>query len=761
MQAADGCGKCGEDKKDTENNNISEKTEKARMGKIKEREDTGGIERIGKVSLDLTHYSGEDLYCDGAVEDELLRIARDYAEVEYPGIIEDGRNWELLYHLSAQRENIVEWLPIDKSMKVLEVGAGCGAITGALAEKAGSVTCVDLSKKRSMINAYRHTNCENVTIHVGNFQDIEPDLPCDYDYICLIGVLEYAQAYIGGDAPFENFLKIIKHHLKRAGHIVIAIENKFGLKYWAGCKEDHLGTYFSGLEGYPEGGVVRTFTRNGLEKIFENCGIEEYAFYYPYPDYKFMTTLYSDEHQPKIGELSSNIRNFDRDRMILFDEKKVYDSILREGLFPLYSNSYLAVIGPKPPVCYVKYSNDRQREYRIRTEILPVSLTGMEGREGMTPEEESHLPKLLAVRKHPLCKDAQEHIRNIDRAYRKLKDRYSGGELRINRCKLVETPEEDLYVELEYIEGVTLAELLDNCLERDDMEGFMELFRKYLVLVDHHNREPVSDFDLIFSNILISAKDAAKPLDALHNSVWTLIDYEWTFGKQVDTKELAFRAVYCYLLEDEKRNKLGLDLIMQELGIKDEEAEEYRMQERAFQRFVTGNHRSMVEIRDLIGHKCFRPEGFLEKIRLEERRGRIQIYEDRGQGFQEEASFFADEQMTEDEQGIHLALPVEAGVRQLRIDPAFADCMVRIKQLNWNDNALAWSGKASALTANGTRLDETGSFVFSTEDPNLVISLQDQPFEEVNFLEVCMERSFIGREMALDIENAAKRRLRL
>lgn len=732
------------------------------MGVIKKREDTGKIERIGKVSLNLAHYPGEDLYCDGAAEDELLGIARDYAEVEYPKIIEERRSWEILYHLSAQRENIVEWLPIDKSMKVLEVGAGCGAITGALAKKAGSVTCVDLSKKRSMINAYRHSDCENVTIHVGNFQDIEPDLPCDYDYICLIGVLEYAQSYIGGDMPFENFLNIIRRHLKRSGRIVIAIENRFGLKYWAGCKEDHLGTYFSGIEGYPDGGVVRTFTRNGLERIFLNCGIEEYAFYYPYPDYKFMTTLYSDERQPKMGELSNNIRNFDRDRMVLFDEKKVYDSILREGLFPLYANSYLAVIGPKPSVCYVKYSNDRQREYRIRTEILPVSLTGMEGREGMTPEEESSLPKLLAVRKYPLCKEAGEHIRNIDTAYRKLKDRYAGGELRINRCKLVETGEEEnFFAELEYIEGVTLAQLLDACLEKDDMEGFMQLFRKYLALVDYHSKEPVADFDLIFSNILISAKDAAKPFDALQNSFWTLIDYEWTFGKQVDTKELVFRAVYCYLLEDEKRNKLDLDLIMQELGIRDEEAEEYRTQEKAFQRFVTGNHRSMVEIRDLIGHKCFKPEGFLEKIRLEERRGRIQVYEDRGQGFQEETSFFADEQMAEDEQGIHLTLSVEAGVKRLRIDPAFADCMVRIKQLNWNDKNLVWSGKASVLTTNGTRLDDTGSFVFSTEDPNLVVSLEGQPFEEINVLEVCMERSFIGREMALDIENAAKRRLRL
>ena len=644
---------------------------------------------------------------------------------------------------------------------MLEVGSGCGAVTGVLSAKAASVTCVDLSKKRSLINAYRHRECGNILIRVGNFRDIEPCLGDDFDFICLTGVFEYGQDYIGGDRPYEDYLQLLLRHLAPEGRILIAIENKYGLKYFAGCREDHLGTYFSGIENYRDTSGARTFGRNGLERIFQSCGVEEYHFYYPYPDYKFMKMLYSDEYLPGKGELAYNMRNFDRDRMVLFDEKSAFDGLMQEGLFPLFSNSYLAVIGKGFDIKYVKYSNDRQREYRIRTEILPVSLTGMEGREGMTPEEESHLPKLLAVRKHPLCKDAQEHIRNIDRAYRKLKDRYSGGELRINRCKLVETPEEDLYVELEYIEGVTLAELLDNCLERDDMEGFMELFRKYLVLVDHHSREPVSDFDLIFSNILISAKDAAKPLDALHNSVWTLIDYEWTFGKQVDTKELAFRAVYCYLLEDEKRNKLGLDLIMQELGIKDEEAEEYRMQEKAFQRFVTGNHRSMVEIRDLIGHKCFRPEGFLEKIRLEERRGRIQIYEDRGQGFQEEASFFADEQMTEDEQGIHLALPVEAGVRQLRIDPAFADCMVRIKQLNWNDNALAWSGKASVLTANGTRLDETGSFVFSTEDPNLVISLQDQPFEEVNFLEVCMERSFIGREMALDIENAAKRRLRL
>lgn len=719
-------------------------------------------EKIGKINLDLTYYSGSDIYCDGAVEDELLKIARDYAEVEYPRIIEEKKSWEILYHLSPQRENIVEWLPLDKKKKVLEIGAGCGAVTGALARKAGSVTCVDLSRKRSMINAYRHMDRENVTIYVGNFQDVEPALSYDYDYICLIGVLEYGQSYIGGENPFENFLNIVKKHLKRNGRIVIAIENRFGLKYWAGCREDHLGTFFSGLEDYPEGGAVRTFTRNGLENLFRNCGIEEYHFYYPYPDYKFMTTLYSDVYQPGKGELSNNMRNFDRDRMVLFDEKRVFDSVIKEGLFPLYSNSYLVVLGPAPETVYAKYSNDRKREYQIRTEILPVSPIGMENRQGMTQEIKNDLPRQLVVRKYPLCAEAAAHIRKINEYFQKLKDRYYGGELKINRCRLIDEKEESgPYLEFEYVKGVTLEELLEDCLERDDMDGFLKLFRKYLKVTGYGCEKPVADFDLVFSNILIEAKDAGKPFDALENSIWTLIDYEWTFERQIDTKELAFRAIYCYILEDRKRNKLNLDMIFEELQITDEEAEEYREQEKTFQRLVTGNERSMRELRDLIGYRCFQPECYLEKTALEESRGRVQIYVDKGEGFQEETSFFADDQITEDKDGMHLSLAIEAGIKRVRLDPAFTDCLIDVKQLEFNGADLWEKGKTSVLTTNGTQLDDTESFVFPTKDPNLIISLENLPFEEVNFLEICFERSFLGSRMAENVERAAKKRIRL
>ena len=34
------------------------------------------IEMIGNIKLDLTHYPGEDFYCDGAIEDEILDVVR-------------------------------------------------------------------------------------------------------------------------------------------------------------------------------------------------------------------------------------------------------------------------------------------------------------------------------------------------------------------------------------------------------------------------------------------------------------------------------------------------------------------------------------------------------------------------------------------------------------------------------------------------------------------------------------------------------------
>ena len=294
--------------------------------------------------LDYECYGGADLYEDGS-EDELLEIVSSTDVKDYNKIIEEKKSWPILYHLSDIRGNIVDWLPITKNDRVLEIGAGCGAITGTLAKKAGQVDCIELSRKRSLVNATRNSEFENINIHVGNFQDIEHTITNKYDYITLIGVLEYAASYIKAENPYVEFLTIIRKHLAPGGKIVVAIENKYGLKYWAGCKEDHLGTYYSGIEGYVGVDSVKTFSKNGLTKLAKDSGLPETVFYYPYPDYKLPLQIYSDDYLPKQGELINNLRNFDADRMIIFDESKVYDGLIEDGMFDIFSNSFLVLMG--------------------------------------------------------------------------------------------------------------------------------------------------------------------------------------------------------------------------------------------------------------------------------------------------------------------------------------------------------------------------------------------------------------------------------
>ena len=67
---------------------------------------------------------------------------------------------------------------------------------------------------------------------------------------------------------------------------------------------------------------MRTFVRSRLERMLAESGLGEYSFYYPYPDYKFYDSGVFGRKTAKTGELYDNLRNFDRDRMLLFDEKQ-------------------------------------------------------------------------------------------------------------------------------------------------------------------------------------------------------------------------------------------------------------------------------------------------------------------------------------------------------------------------------------------------------------------------------------------------------
>ena len=297
-------------------------------------------------TLNLQYYKGPDAYSDGAIEDELLKLVEK--PLEFMEVLARDNRWPLLYHLSPERRNLLEWYPFRRDAALLEIGAGCGALTGLFCEKMARVTAVELSEKRSRIIERRHADSPNLEIMAGNFTDMSFDRA--FDYITLIGVLEYTRAFIRTPDPYGRLLSRIAAVLKPDGVLFVAVENRLGLKYFAGARDDHTGRQFDGIEGYPGGGV-ETFSRDELRGLLRAGGFAEQTFYYPYPDYKLPTEIFSDAFLPAANHLLADAPNYDQERLKLFDEQRAWATIVHDGKFPQFANSFLVLAsrGKDPP----------------------------------------------------------------------------------------------------------------------------------------------------------------------------------------------------------------------------------------------------------------------------------------------------------------------------------------------------------------------------------------------------------------------------
>ena len=293
------------------------------------------------ATINLDFYTGTDHYSDGDIEDELLKIVKE--NDDFSEILANDDRWPILYHLSPIRQNIINWYPFKENTSCLEIGGGCGAITGALCKSLKEVKVVELSKRRATINYERHKNYDNLEIIIANLNDIKFNQK--FDYITLNGVLEYAGSFTKTDNPYEDFLKQIKQYLKPEGKLIIAIENRYGIKYFAGAKEDHTSKEFDGITGYKNIDSVRTFGKKELEDLLEKSGYPEQDFYYPHPDYKMPMEIYSEDWLPSTTSNLSPAPNFDYERYQLFNESDAYQGIIANGQYEFFANSFLVVCG--------------------------------------------------------------------------------------------------------------------------------------------------------------------------------------------------------------------------------------------------------------------------------------------------------------------------------------------------------------------------------------------------------------------------------
>lgn len=327
------------------------------------------IERLNpKPKFNLTWYKNDDLYSEGDVEDLIINLIAENTPENYTQAIYDNYGWSTYYHLTHLRKNILNWYPFKKESSVLEIGCGLGAITNMLCEKCNDVTAVELSKKRATATLLRCREKENLEIIVGNLNDIE--FGKKFDYITLIGVLEYQGQYTETDNPYADFLRTIKKLLKPDGKLLIGIENKYGLKYWCGAKEDHTGIPFDGMNQYRIGNKnAQTFSKKELNQLIKISGFKNTYFYYPMPDYKLPTVIYSEKKLPDTENMQDLQPYYTDKSTLIADEMGMYKDLIENNVFEFFSNSFLvecsdANVGE---VSFANISSERLEKYRIIT----------------------------------------------------------------------------------------------------------------------------------------------------------------------------------------------------------------------------------------------------------------------------------------------------------------------------------------------------------------------------------------------------------
>lgn len=560
--------------------------------------------------LNLTYYSGQDLYSDGDVENELLAAVQDKENIEKSLI--EGNSWPHLYHLSNIRENILEWYDFDPKGSLLEIGSGCGALSGLFCSKVDHVVAIELSKRRSMINATRNEQYNNLTIMLGNFEDIK--IEEKFDYVTLIGVFEYSICYINSDDPFMDMLNKAKSFLKPGGKLIIAIENKYGMKYFTGASEDHSGRMFDGLENYVGVERVRTFSHGTLEKMLKQAGFEKNDFYYPMPDYKLPNEIYSDKHMPGFGSIRNACISYDRDRYELIDERLMADSVCEDGMFGEFANSFLVisqapnengnaitklVAGDKTTdgvtknsktarqeTEYAKYNRMRAPQYQISTRIY----------------KDENGRKL--VEKKALRKEAVAHIESLSTNREKL---LKAGETRV----LDILSNKDGVAVFPFVEGTSLESKVNAAL--GNKEKLLKVLHEAVEQIYSFEQKRICSFEQtdeykrVFGEAgkVFIGKDALKTanvdstfsnfMETSDGSIVSL-DYEWVFDFAIPVDYLKYRTVYYYFSANRAyiQKYVSEQEFLQEFALNAEIIAACQEMDDEFQQYVHGKDRKYI-----------------------------------------------------------------------------------------------------------------------------------------------------------------------
>lgn len=463
-----------------------------------------------KVNLDY-YKELEDVKQISEEYEEVLQRVENCAGEDFSKTLDSKARIKNVIALSDVRENILNWYDFKKDCTILELNANYGEITGLLCKNAKKVVSIESSKKYADIIEKRHKNKENLELIVGNYDNIE--LQEKFDYIVIIGMVE----------NLKQAIEYSKKCLKEDGTILLAVNNRFGVKAWITMNEN----------ANVINNQKRAISREQLENILQGMN---YKYYYPLPDYKLPNIIYTDNSMPTTANIYRDLTY--KDENVNFKEIDTYYQIISNNKedFKKFANSFLLEISNKEikenDIKFIAFSNIRKDEYRIKTIVKDKQVEKTSVNEKST----KHIEKV------------KNNIKTLKKLEIKTLDTYEDGKI-ISK----------------YVETETLEDKLIKTCKEQGIEEFIKQIEEYREFLKEKLEVTEEVEKNIFTKYKVDCKEEIlNKLTFIKYGVWDLIfqncfiiDNEWYFYDQewqeenVPVEYILYRAIL-YFYESKK-----------------------------------------------------------------------------------------------------------------------------------------------------------------------------------------------------------------
>lgn len=472
---------------------------------------------------------------------------------------------EFFFH-TPLRENGINWYDFKKGSRILEIGCHYGEITKYFRKLDCQLVSLEFDPKKYEATKQVVNGEPSIELEKGTLVEyIQSHKKITFDYIVIVTSMERLGDFVlesKKELAIEKFFSLADQILTDDGVILMAVDNPFGIRNFSGAS-----TYGKNSYEILQGKVKNTgvFSKKEMVDLFQKLNIQYYKFYYPFPDDKLPSVIYTDDYLPSNNSNKLNYLMYYHPKdTIIFNEIDVIKEIAKEKKIDFFANSYLIEIAKKPEnlckVKFVSFNNFRKKENQLMTKIYDTY-----------------------VKKVNIFEEGLEHIRKIEEYCHILKE---------NGICMIDEVKEDVvysqYQNLKNLNDVLSEYIIDGDLEtalrmidswyqellkkfshfmiqiepnKEEMIENETVFEKYSVTISMEKKKKLTFlrygfFDFLFENIFVEIKD-----QQITNML--VYDQEWC-ENNLPIQFIFYRAIHNLFFYNPKiKNDLTLETLYQ------------------------------------------------------------------------------------------------------------------------------------------------------------------------------------------------------